>query len=44
MDEEQAVFEQLTLSDFKKWGSTALKTSNIYTIIMANNSDKIRIL
>ena len=25
MDEEQAVFEQLTLSDSKKWGSTALK-------------------
>ena len=24
-DEEQAVFEQLTLSDFKKWNSTALK-------------------
>ena len=25
MDEEQAVYEQLTLSDFKKWSSTALK-------------------
>ena len=25
MDEEQAVFEQLTLSDFKKWSATALK-------------------
>ena len=25
MVEEQAVFEQLTLSDFKKWSSTALK-------------------
>ena len=25
MDEEQAVFEQVTLSDFKKWTSTALK-------------------
>ena len=25
MDEEQAVFEQLTLSDFKKSSSTALK-------------------
>ena len=23
--EEQAVFEQLTLSDFKKWSSTPLK-------------------
>ena len=25
MDEEQAVFEQLILSDIKKWSSTALK-------------------
>ena len=25
MDEEQAVFEQLNLNDFKKWSSTALK-------------------
>ena len=25
MDVEQAVFEQLTLTDFKKWGFTALK-------------------
>ena len=25
MDEDQAVFEQLTLSGFKKWSSTALK-------------------
>ena len=24
-DEEQAVFEQSTLSDFKKWDSTVLK-------------------
>ena len=32
MDEEQAVFEQLTLSDFKKWSSTALETFNNYTI------------
>ena len=43
MDEEQAVFELLTLSDFKKWSSTALKTFDNYTIIMTNNSDKIRI-
>ena len=44
-NEEQAVFEQLTLSDFKKWSSTALKTFNNYTIIMTNNNiDKIRIL
>ena len=25
MDEEQAAFEQLTISDYKKWSSTALK-------------------
>ena len=25
MDEEQAIFEQLTLSDLKKWTITALK-------------------
>ena len=42
MDKEQAVFEELTLSDFKKWSFTALKTFNNYTIIMTN-SDKIRI-
>ena len=28
MDKEQAVFEQSTLKDFKKWSSTALKTFN----------------
>ena len=43
MDEEPTVFEQLTLSDFKKWSSTALRTINNYTIIMPNNSEKIRI-
>ena len=41
MDKEQAVFEQLTLRDFKKWNFSALKTFNNYTITMANNSDKI---
>ena len=25
MDEEQAIFEQLTISDLKKWSSRALK-------------------
>ena len=44
MDEEQAVFEHLTLSDFKKWSVTALKTFSNYTIIMTNNGCKIRIL
>ena len=28
MDEEKAVFEQLYLSDFKKWSSTALKAQS----------------
>ena len=41
MDKEQAVLEQLTSSDFKKWSSTTLKTFNYYTIIIINNSDKI---
>ena len=27
MEEEQAAFEQLTLRNFKKWSSTALKTA-----------------
>ena len=34
MDEEQAAFEQLTFNDFKKWSFTALKTFNIYPILM----------
>ena len=28
MDKEQTVFDQLTLSNFQKWSSTALKTFN----------------
>ena len=28
MDEEQAVFEQITLTDFKNWSSTALKANS----------------
>ena len=44
MDKEQAVFEQLTLGDFKKWSSTTLKTFNNYAIMITNNRDKIRIL
>ena len=43
MDEEQAIFEQLTLSNFKRWSSTALKTFNNSTIIMTNDSGKVRI-
>ena len=30
MDEEQAIFELLTLSKFKKWSPTTLKTFNNY--------------
>ena len=44
MDKEKAVFEQLTLSNFKQWSSTALKAFNNYTVIMSNNSGNIRIL
>ena len=43
INDEKAVFEQLTLSDFKKWSSTALKTLSNYTIIMTNNSYEIRL-
>ena len=43
MDKEQAVFEQLSLSDFKMWSSIALKAFNNYTIIMTNKSNNIRI-
>ena len=39
MDKEQAVFEHMILSNFKKWRSTTLETFNNYTIIMT----KIRI-
>ena len=40
MDEKQAVFEKLTLCNFKKWGVKDLKT---YTIILKNKSDNMRI-
>ena len=36
MDKKQAVFEQLSLSDFKTWSSTALKTFNNYNEIITN--------
>ena len=41
MDEEQALFEQCTLSDFKKWSSIALKAFNNYSIIMNDYSNNI---
>ena len=44
MDEKQAVFEKLTFIHSKKLISTALITFNNYTIVMTNNSYKIRIL
>ena len=43
MEKEQYIFEQLTLSNFKKWDSTALKTLNNYTTLMTSNRDKIKI-
>ena len=43
MEEQQAVFEQLTLSDFKNRSSITLRTFNNSAIIMINNSGKKRI-
>ena len=43
MDEEQALFEDLSLRDFKDRSFTAIKTFNNSATIMGNNSDKIRI-
>ena len=43
VDVKQAVFEQLSLSDFVMWGLTALKTFNIYSMIMNSKTDNIRI-
>ena len=44
MDEEQAVSEQLTFSEFKKWSSTALKTFNNSTIIIPPCSGEFRVV
>ena len=41
MDEDQAQFKQLTLSDFKKRSSAELKTFHNCPIVMNNNSDII---
>ena len=41
MDEEQAFFEQLTLSNFKMWSFTTLKDFNNYSVITTNISDNI---
>ena len=38
IDEEQAVFEQLTLSDFKKWSSTVLKAHSKVRQFLATES------
>ena len=38
LDEEQAVFEKLTLSDFKKWSTTALKVHSQVETILATES------
>ena len=39
MGEEQAVSEQLTLNNSKKWSSMSFKTFNNSTIMMTNKSD-----
>ena len=39
MDEEQAVFEKLTLSDFEIRSFSGLKTVNNYRLRMINNFD-----
>ena len=44
VDEEQTVFDHLTLSNFKMWSSIALKASCNYSIRMTNNSDNIKIM
>ena len=41
MYKEQALCEQSTLSDLRKWSAAALRTFNNYTIIMTNNGDSI---
>ena len=43
MNEEQAVFELLTSSNYKKWSSTALHIFNS-TITMTNNNDQSNIM
>ena len=43
MDEERAAFEQLTLTNFKMWNPTTLKTFNNFSLIMTNISDSILI-
>ena len=43
MDEEQAVFEQLTLSQFKICNSSALNYFNIYKKIMTNITNNTKI-
>ena len=41
VDKEQAVFEQLILSQLKKWSSIELNAFSKYTIILTNDNDKI---
>ena len=44
MNKEQALFEHLTLSDFKMWSSSVLKNIGNYSIIVANNPDNVSCL
>ena len=42
MDKERAVFKQSTLSDFKKWSSTALNVLNLsFTFNFTFNTENI---
>ena len=43
MDKQQAVFEQLILSDLKKRTCAALRTIDKSKTIITNNNDKLRI-
>ena len=43
VNEEKAVLEHLTLSNFKMWSSTALRYFSNYSIMITNDSDNIRI-
>ena len=43
VNEEQAVPEHLTLSNFNMWSFTALRYFSNYSIMITNDSDNIRI-
>ena len=43
MDEQQVVFEQLTLNNFKRWSYKRLRIFSNYNIITNSNSDNINV-